>query len=105
MKVEWVTLSRKEQDRVEVLNLVERGGLVGRDAGALMGLSVRQVRRLLAGYRREGVAALAHGNRGRGEGEGAGGGPPLPSDRAADPAGGRREEPTATAAAQAPAAP
>jgi transposase len=30
-----------------------------------MGLSVRQVRRLLAVYRQEGVAALSHGNRGR----------------------------------------
>ncbi len=30
-----------------------------------MGLCVRQVRRLLAAYRREGVAAIAHGNRGR----------------------------------------
>jgi transposase len=30
-----------------------------------MGLSVRQVRRLLARYRKEGAAALVHGNRGR----------------------------------------
>jgi transposase len=31
----------------------------------VLGLSVRQVRRLLARYRKEGAAALAHGNRGR----------------------------------------
>ena len=30
-----------------------------------MGLSVRRVRMLLAGYRKEGISALAHGNRGR----------------------------------------
>lgn len=48
-----------------VLNQVERGKLTGPEAAQLMGLSLRQVRRLLAGYRKEGVAALAHGNRGR----------------------------------------
>jgi transposase len=48
-----------------VLNRVERGELVGQQAAALVGVSLRQVRRLLAAYRREGVAALAHGNRGR----------------------------------------
>lgn len=48
-----------------VLNQVERGGITGEEAAALVGLSPRQVRRLLAAYRKEGVAALAHGNRGR----------------------------------------
>ena len=37
----------------------------GGGGGGWMGLSVRQVRRLLARYRKEGAAALAHGNRGR----------------------------------------
>lgn len=31
----------------------------------VLGLSVRQVRRIIAAYRKEGAAALAHGNRGR----------------------------------------
>jgi hypothetical protein len=31
----------------------------------VMGLSVRQTRRLLAAYRKEGAGALAHDNRGR----------------------------------------
>ena len=48
-----------------VLNGVERGDLTGQAGAALAGLSLRQVRRLLAAYRKEGVAALAHGNRGR----------------------------------------
>ena len=34
-------------------------------AAEVLALSLRQVRRLLAAYRQEGVAALAHGNRGR----------------------------------------
>lgn len=48
-----------------MLNRMERQELTGKEAAALMGLSVRQVRRLLAAYRKEGVAAIAHGNRGR----------------------------------------
>jgi hypothetical protein len=35
------------------------------EAAVVLEVSVRQVRRLLAAYRQEGVAALAHGNRGR----------------------------------------
>ena len=48
-----------------VLNQVEVGWMRGREAAELLGLSLRQVRRILAAYRKEGAAALAHGNRGR----------------------------------------
>ena len=48
-----------------VLNGMEKRELTAAQAGELMGLSVRQVRRLVAAYRREGVGAIAHGNRGR----------------------------------------
>ncbi len=58
-------MNGKEQQRAMVLNQVDRGELTGQQAGVLVGLSLRQVRRLLARYRGEGVAALAHGNRGR----------------------------------------
>ena len=58
-------MNEREQQRALVLNRVERGGLTGEEAARLMGLSLRQARRLLAAYRKEGVAALAHGNRGR----------------------------------------
>lgn len=60
-----MTLNGEEQKRVQVLNGVEVGELTAKTAAGLLGLSVRQVRRLLAGYRRDGVVALAHGNRGR----------------------------------------
>ena len=40
MREERGTLSRKEQDPVQALNRVERGGLVGKEAAAVMGLSV-----------------------------------------------------------------
>jgi len=65
MLKETVSLSAKEQQRVMVLNQVQRGELTGGQAAELVGLSLRQVRRLLVAYREEGAAALAHGNRGR----------------------------------------
>jgi len=60
-----VTLNRKEQKRLIVLNQVEAGYTTAGEAAKSIGLSLRHVRRLLATYRKEGAAALAHGNRGR----------------------------------------
>jgi transposase len=65
MMKEVVTLNRKEQRRLVVLNQVETGKMIGREAAEVLDLSLRQVGRLLAAYRKEGAAALAHGNRGR----------------------------------------
>lgn len=62
---EMVTLNKKEQRRLVVLNQVEIGKMPGRQAAEVLGFSLRHVRRTLAAYRREGAAALAHGNRGR----------------------------------------
>ncbi len=60
-----VTLSKKEQNRLLVLNQVEAGRISGQQAAEVMGISLRHARRLMAAYRKEGAAALAHGNRGR----------------------------------------
>jgi len=60
-----LTLSRKEQGRVRALNQVLEGVWNVSETARVTGLSERQVWRLLAAYRREGVKALAHGNRGR----------------------------------------
>ena len=60
-----VTLSEPEQRRLMVLNHLEAGSLSNQEAAVLLGLSVRQVQRKKLAYRQEGVAALAHGNRGR----------------------------------------
>ena len=65
MKKETVSLNSREQQRLMVLNQVLGGELTGEEAAALMGVSMRQMRRLMAAYRKEGAAALAHGNRGR----------------------------------------
>lgn len=62
---ETVTLNKKEQRRLMVLNKVESGDMTIKEAVEVLGISIRNMRRILAGYRREGAAALAHGNRGR----------------------------------------
>jgi transposase len=65
MEEERVTLSAGEQGRVVVLNHLEKGAVTVGEAAGLLGISEGQVKRLRADYRREGAAALAHGNRGR----------------------------------------
>lgn len=63
--METVTLNRKEQRRLLVLNRVNCGQLLAVEGAELLGVSLRHLRRLLAAYREEGAAALVHGNRGR----------------------------------------
>src|SRR5512138_3520521 len=63
--VETISLNKQEQKRILVLNQVIAGQIAAEGAAELLGLSERQVWRILAAYRREGVEALVHGNRGR----------------------------------------
>ncbi len=60
-----IVLNRAEQRRVTVLNHLDSGALVNREAAQLLGISVRQVQRLHRAYGRDGVSGLAHGNRGQ----------------------------------------
>ena len=62
---EEVTLNRKEQKRLVVMNQVEGRKLTVDKAAVLLELSPRHVWRILTAYRKEGASALAHGNRGR----------------------------------------
>jgi transposase len=62
---ERLTLNRKEQNRVIVLNQVATKQLEVNQAAILLKISERQVWRLLAAYRWKGAERLAHGNRGR----------------------------------------
>lgn len=59
-----VTLTVREQKRLFVVNEVIAGRWNASQAAAKLGLSLRQMRRLLAAYRRDGPESLAHGNRG-----------------------------------------
>jgi transposase len=63
--MENVTVNHQEQRRVIILTQVVSGALTVAGAAERLSLSERQTKRLLAGWRREGVTALAHGNRGR----------------------------------------
>jgi len=62
---ELLTLNRKEQNRVIVLNQVVAKQMSATQAGILLKTSERQVWRLLAAYRKQGACGLAHGNRER----------------------------------------
>jgi transposase len=65
MQGDRITLTRSEQRRLLVLNHLLSGALVNSQAAGLLGLSIRQVRRLRRRYETAGAAALPHGNRGR----------------------------------------
>src|SRR5215471_602848 len=62
---EWITMTAREQRRAHILARVVAGEVKLWEAAVVLGLSVRQARRLKRALVREGPAALAHANRGR----------------------------------------
>jgi hypothetical protein len=62
---EIITLSRREVQRMQVLEQVVRRALTLKAGTGLMGVCFRQAKRLLARYRREGPRGLAHRQRGQ----------------------------------------
>ncbi len=58
----------RAQRRLYVLQPLDAGRISADEAGRILELSVRPVRRLLATYRADGLAGLVHGNRGRAPG-------------------------------------
>jgi transposase len=65
MDTPLVTLGPDEQRRLYVLTELLAGRLTTIEAALTLEVSIRHLKRLKARYRREGVASLAHGNRGR----------------------------------------
>jgi transposase len=65
MRQETFTLSQKELQRVSVISACIKGDMACARAAGLLGLSVRQIKRLKKRMREDGEAALAHANRGR----------------------------------------
>src|ERR671915_2283237 len=63
--MEGLTLSTKEQNRLQILNGVLQRCWTMQEAAPLLGVSERQGWRLLAAYRKEGAKGLVHKNRGR----------------------------------------
>ena len=61
---ERIEMSAREVNRLEVVIQVAQGQLSQSKAGERLGLSERQVRRLLRGYEAQGVQALVSRRRG-----------------------------------------
>lgn len=58
-------MSQKERDRIRVLEDVIRGRLKQGEAAKVLGISTRQVRRIVKRYKKDGDQGLVHGLRGR----------------------------------------
>ena len=58
-------MTPKEQTRLQVLNSLLAEHMTLDQAATLMGVSTRHTRRMLAAYREQGAATIAHGHRGR----------------------------------------
>ena len=58
-------MTQRDEARLQTLNLVLGGVIEVKEAACLLGLSERHTWRILATYRKDGAAALCHGNRGR----------------------------------------
>ena len=63
--MELVTMSKAEINRLEVMGQLEEKRMTQRAAAGILGMSIRQVRRLLRAYRREGAAGLVSKQRGK----------------------------------------
>ena len=61
----WVVMSERELNRVEVLAQVDDGRLSVDNAANMLGVTRRQVFRLLKRYRQDGASAIRHKARGR----------------------------------------
>jgi transposase len=62
---ELLKMSTKELSRLEVMHRLAEGRMSQREAGSVLGVSVRQVKRVLRAYRREGAQGLVSKRRGR----------------------------------------
>lgn len=58
-------MSKREVDRFDIISRLRRGDLNGTEAGTLLNLCTRQIRRLKHAVKEKGVAGLIHGLRGR----------------------------------------
>ncbi len=65
MAKEFITLSRKEIDRLRVIHQVMDRQILQVDGARLLGLTDRQVRNIIQKVRQRGDEGIAHGNRGR----------------------------------------
>jgi transposase len=62
---ELLTMSAKELSRVEVMQKLVEKRMSQKEAGAILHLSTRQIKRLLKSYRKKGAVGLVSKQRGR----------------------------------------
>ena len=60
-----LNMSTKELSRLEVMHRLSEKRMSQQEAGRILQLSVRQIKRLLQAYRRQGAAGLVSKHRGR----------------------------------------
>ena len=65
MRRDIIAMSQKERQRYHLLKMVVAGNITLHDAGRLMAISYRHVKRLKRKLVSEGARGLVHGNRGR----------------------------------------
>ena len=65
MKKDLLTMSKKELTRLEIVQRLEKKLLKQKDAGEMLRISTRQIRRLLVNYKQEGAAGMISKRRGR----------------------------------------
>jgi transposase len=65
MREDIVEMTKRELGRWQVVQQILRGQLTQAQAGGILGLSERQVRRLVKKVKRRGARGLAHGSRGK----------------------------------------
>ena len=63
--MDLLAMSPKEVNRLEVIQRVKEKQMKQRDAAEVLGVSVRQVKRLLRAYRQQGAAGLVSKRRGK----------------------------------------
>jgi transposase len=63
--MDMLTMSKEELSRLEVMERLDERRMRQRTAGEILGVSVRQVKRLLRAYRCEGAAWLVSKQRGK----------------------------------------
>ena len=62
---EIISMSMKETERIGIMNNLVAKRIKQKHASAQLGISVRQIQRMVKRYKREGVAGLSHKSRGR----------------------------------------
>ena len=62
--LQGLTLTQKEQEKLQTLNMVLEGWMRVGETAYVLGLSECHIRRILAAHRKNGAKALSHVNRG-----------------------------------------